>query len=322
MLWDGILGVLVDGVLSTLVDGVACLPGALVYGVAGFCGDWRYRYDERKREEVMRNLYGVLGERLSCRERARVTRDVFRLHYCNMVDMMRLAGKERALASLVEIRGREYLESALAEGQGAIVCGAHFGSFLVIPALLLASGFPVTTVGRLFSSPERLFPLTARALWQKMLERCLVKHSYRPIIQPEPKQRHGAVQMMRVLRNNEVIAMAIDPPPLPDDDQRAVTLEFLGQQARFLTGSTAIAQITHAPLLVVFLHRSADWRHQVLEILPPVAVDAVDGGVEMMFGRCMAMIEAAILREPAHWVYWLRADELARLGLLCSMGER
>ena len=61
------------------------------------------------------------------------------------------------------------------------------------------------------------------------------------------------------------------------------------------------------------MYRSADYRHQVLEISPPVPVD---GETATAFARCVAAIDAAIRRSPAHWFYWLQTDDLVSLGLL------
>jgi lauroyl/myristoyl acyltransferase len=124
--------------------------------------------------------------------------------------------------------------------------------------------------------------------------------------------------MATVLRANEVIAMAIDPPPLAADRPRATPIAFLGRQAMLLPGSVTLARLTGAPLLMFFLRRSADWRHQVLEISPPIPME---GDVVMAFGRCVAAAEAAILRDPAHWIYWSRSDDLVDLGLLPKIDE-
>lgn len=62
-----------------------------------------------------------------------------------------------------------------------------------------------------------------------------------------------------------------------------------------------------------FAYRSADCRHQVLEISPPVPMQ---GETATAFGRCVAAIEAAIRTSPAHWFYWFQTDDLAALGLL------
>ena len=83
---------------------------------------------------------------------------------CTAIDVMRLRYRARPLRRLVEIRGREHLDAALAGGKGAILCSAHFGSFDSCFSLLGASGYPVTTIGRWqhnytagLSSAERRF---------------------------------------------------------------------------------------------------------------------------------------------------------------------
>jgi lauroyl/myristoyl acyltransferase len=42
---------------------------------------------------------------------------------------MLLRCRTQSLRKLVEIRGREHLDAALATGKGAILCSAHFGSY-------------------------------------------------------------------------------------------------------------------------------------------------------------------------------------------------
>jgi len=296
----------------------AFLPAPLAYSLACLRGDWRYKRDSVGRETIMRNLARVLGEQLSPTERACVTRDYFRLRSCETVDVMRLAGKGRALARLVEIRGREHLEAALTQGQGAILSEAHFGSYDASSSLIGISGFPITVIGRSTSIFDPTLPPSVRLFRQRIWERREARHWRRPIIQPHPGQWKTAVQMATILRANEVIAMTIDPPPLTADRPRAVPMRFLGRRAMLLSGSVTLAQLTGAPLLTLFLRRSADWRHQVLEISPPIPMD---GDVVTAFGRCVAAVEAAILRDPAHWIYWSRSDDLVDLGLLPATDE-
>ena len=101
-----------------------------------------------KRTEIARNLRLVLGNELSPAAAQQVTRDWFRLASCEAVDVKRLRYGARPLRRLVEIRGREHLEAALAAGKGAILCTGHFGSHESGFSVLHASGFPVTTIGR------------------------------------------------------------------------------------------------------------------------------------------------------------------------------
>jgi len=96
-----------------IVPLVAFLPAPLAYGVACRRGDWRYRLDTARRRQILFNLEGLFGDELSQVERTRIARDFFRQKSCQAIDGMRLAGKGRALARLVEIRGLEHVEAAL-----------------------------------------------------------------------------------------------------------------------------------------------------------------------------------------------------------------
>ena len=90
-------------------------------------------------------------------------------------------------------------------------------------------------------------------------------------------------------------------------------MPFLGRQARLLPGIVTLARLTGAPVLMIFMHRLADYRHQVLEISPPVPME---GETVTVFGRCVAAMDAAIRTSPAQRVYWANTDDLASLGLL------
>ena len=87
-----------------------------------------FRHQAGKRTEVARNLQVVLGNELTAAAAQQVTREWFRLASCETVDVKRLRGRARSLRRLVEFRGREHLEAALAAGKGAILCTGHFGS--------------------------------------------------------------------------------------------------------------------------------------------------------------------------------------------------
>jgi predicted LPLAT superfamily acyltransferase len=123
---------------------------------------------------------------------------------------------------------------------------------------------------------------------------------------------------MAALRANEVITISIDAPPLDGDQARAVEVPFLGRPVRLLPGAVTLAQVTGAPLLMGFLFRAADYRHQVWEISAPVPLE---GETAAAFERCTAEVSAAIRRSPAHWDFWDSTESLANLGLIGSLPE-
>jgi KDO2-lipid IV(A) lauroyltransferase len=301
-----------------IVPVVAFLPAPLAYGIAVMRGNLRYRLDRSFRAAIRHRVNRVFGNQLSPEQRSRVVRDFFRLRSCEAVDAMRLAGKGRALARLVETRGTEHIEAALAAGKGAILCSAHFGSFNCCFSLLGSRGFPITLLAR-WSYYDRRLPPMRRIFWQ------LKQNQFWPVAQnlrrPNIQRRKGnfgtAVQAAIVLRQNELIGIMLDhsdyaDPIAPTDRAQPIQVNFLGRQASMLPGVITIAQITGAPLLMVFMRRSVDWRHQVLEISPPMPVE---GDTATAFRHCLAVLEALIRSHPAHWKAW-GGENVASLGLL------
>ena len=261
---------------------------------------------------MTRNLRLMLGNELGPAEAQQVARDCYRLASCEAIDVKRLRHKARPLRRLVEIRGREHLEAALAAGKGAILCTGHFGSHGSGFSVLHASGFPVTTIGRWHHKYTPGLSSAERRLWHLYL-RPVRRHRQRPNIEPWPGRPEVAALAAAALRANEVVTIAIDAPPLDSDRARAVQVPFLGRRAGLLPGAVALAQVTGAPLLMGFVYRAADYRHQVLEISAPVPVE---GETATVFGRCAAEMSAAIRRSPAHWEFWAKTGDLAVLGLI------
>ena len=299
---------------AAVAPAAACLPAALGYRIACLRGDWEFRSRPGKRAELIRNL-GLLPEDESGPDAAqRLTRQWFRFASCEAIDVMRLRYRARPLRRLVEIRGREHLEAALAGGKGAILCSAHFGSYDCAFSLLGASGFPVTSIGRWQHNYTAGLSSAERRFWDLVHARRLRRHRHRPNIEPWTGRVAIAAQAAAVLRANEVLTIAIDAPPLEKDLARTVRVPFLGRRARLLPGAVALARLTGAPLLMGFMYRTADYRHQVLEISAPVQCPAEEDAATA-FARCAAEVSAAIRRSPAHWVYWASRGDLDNLGL-------
>ena len=292
---------------------LALLPARLAYRAACWRADWTFRYWPEKRGEVLTNLREVLGEKLSQQEAERLARDIFRIRTCEVIDLMRLRGRARSLRNLVEIRGREHLEAALAGGKGAILCSAHYGSYMAAFSLLHLGRFPVTTIGRWWWNYPPDESSAVRRMWDFVYARRVLRHRQRPNIEPWPGRVQVALQAAAALRGNEVVTICSDAPPLDAERARTIEVPFLGRKASLLPGVVSLAQLTGAPVLMVFARRSADYRHQVLEISPPVPME---GDTATAFGRCVAAMDAAIMAHPADWDFWFEAGDLACLGLV------
>jgi phosphatidylinositol dimannoside acyltransferase len=292
---------------------LARLPAVVGYRIACARGDWLWRQQPDKRAILARNLRQVLGGELTPAAEQAFTREWFRNASCEALDVKRLHGSGRALRRLVEIRGREHLDAALAQGRGAIVCSAHFGSFDSAFSLLGATGLPVTTIGRWQHNYTVGLSASERRFWDRVYARPLRRHRKRPNIEPWTGRFDVAARAAGTVRAGEVLTIAIDAPPIDCDRDRAVEVPLFGRQARLLPGAAAIAQATRAPVLMCFAYRSPNYRHQVLQISAPVPME---GGTTAAFGRCVAAMSAAIAGNPAHWRYWASSADLVTLGLI------
>jgi lauroyl/myristoyl acyltransferase len=207
---------------------LALLPAGLAYRAACWRADWSFRSWPEKRGEVVRNLRRVLGEELSQDEAERLARDVFRIRSCEVVDLMRLRGRGTALGKLVEIRGREHLDAALAGGKGAILCSAHFGSYDCGFSLLHGDESPVTSIGRWWWNYPPDESSLVRRMWDYVFARRVHRHRQRPNIEPWPGRMQVAVQAAAALRANGVLTVCSEAPPLEAELNRTIEVPFLG----------------------------------------------------------------------------------------------
>jgi Kdo2-lipid IVA lauroyltransferase/acyltransferase len=299
---------------SLVVPVSAFLPAPLAYGAACVSGDLRYLRDAAVREQVLRNLKEILGDRLAHKERQRASRDYFRHLGCQLVDELRLRGEAEAIRDLVEIRGLEHVEAALAAGKGALLCTGHVGSFAVGLALLAARGQSVTIVRRGVCGGDEWLKERFGGLFDMSR-----RYAMRPAINPLQDQFAVAAKVAKLLRKNELVATFLDAVPTEADLPRTVTVEFLGRQAQLLAGSVSIAQRTGSPVLVGLMRRSPDWRHQIFEISAPIAVE---GDTTQVLRRCLAPIEQAVYGCPSLWFNWPITEDLATMNLVTLSGKQ
>lgn len=274
---------------------LARLPSPLAYGMALAYGDLWYRLSSTKGRTAA-CVDRLFGERFSAETRATIVKNHYRIRSCELVDMIRLRGDGRRLLSLLEVRGLENLRNALEGGKGAVVCSAHFTrkeitAFSVIGAL----GFPIAIIARWSTKSDfRQF------------------HFSRPNIERKPGNLSIAVQATMALHSNELVGVMIDHVIRRGDSSKGMTFDFLDRKALLAPGASTIAQLSGSPLMVASIYRARDWRHQVLEISPPVAIE---GNPVEAFQKCLNIVETTVRQNPAQWKR-LSPTVLTAMGLL------
>ncbi|HUY61540.1 MAG TPA: hypothetical protein VMW49_06650 [Candidatus Dormibacteraeota bacterium] len=269
--------------LAELVAGH--VPTPVRYGLADL-GGWAAYHLLSDRAAVTRaNFRPVLGPGRPPQAVDRVARRAFQNYGRTVVDFLTL---DRLVADLQRrgpVAGAEHLETALAEGHGAILVSAHFGNWDLGAASAALTGHPVHTLADPFGPPavdERV---------RRARERLGVH-----VLDPGTA---GVRAALRVLRRNEILALAADLDP----GTGGVLVPFFGRLAVIPAGPAALALRTGAPIVAGYIWRDRDGRYQGA-VEPPVRPDpTADRAVETerLTAAMIASFERAIRRAPAQW---------------------
>jgi KDO2-lipid IV(A) lauroyltransferase len=183
------------------------------------------------------------------------------------------------------IRGREHLEAARAAGRGAILLTGHFGNFELMGARL-ARLHPVDFVVKPLGNPRM------EVVVDDLRHRAGVG-----VI----KLGAGVRQVFEALRANRWVAMVGDQ----DARRHGVFVPFFGRPTSTAVGPAAIAIRTGAPIIMGFVTRRPDGRHE-LDLMAPLPSPslATADPVRELTARHTAELEIWIRRHPAMW-FWL-----------------
>lgn len=180
------------------------------------------------------------------------------------------------------LKGREYLDAALAEGKGVILLGAHF-STLDLGGLLFSDYYPVDAMYRRHNNPY--------------LEQVITRNRLRYFGQAFERSNIRAV--VRALRKNHIVWYA------PDQDfgrSQSVYAPFFGVPAATLTATSRMVKLNGSPILMLAQHRLPDDSGYELELFPPLP-SFPSGDEAADAARVNAEIERAIRKDPTQYMW-------------------
>ena len=247
-------------------------------------GDTAHRLGLRRRV-VEENLAGVVPP-WSETERRGIARDHYRELGRVALEYPRLAKLVRAVpGEVLCVRGFEHIEKARQRGRGAIVLTGHYGNFELAGASL-GQAHPLDFVTRPLSNPN--------------VEAWIAEQRAAAGI-GNISADTGVRQVYESLRRNRLVAMVADQ----DARRHGIFVSFMGRPASTAVGPARIALATGAPVIMGFIHRGPDGRHELdiepaLEIPEPEAPDAVARLTALHTER----LERQVRRRPEHW-FWL-----------------
>lgn len=210
----------------------------------------------------------------------RTARGVFRTSALNYLDFLRgpRLGDDELLAGWT-IENQEAFDTAIAQGRGLIVIGAHFGNFELAASRLGAMGqrliIPVEHM-----RPERLFRLF----------RAMREHHGLHVVPAD--SREALRELLDALRRGEVVMFLADRYMLG----ASVDVPFFGVTARFASAPIALALRSGAPVLSAYSWREGPGRWRGLFV--PLTLTDV-GGSEGAREAAHADVAGGGVRAPA-----------------------
>jgi predicted LPLAT superfamily acyltransferase len=193
----------------------------------------------------------------------------------------------------VLIHGREHVEECIERGMGAILVGAHLGSFDVLRVIARDAGIRVNVV--MFTANAARINDALRVLDPG----CDVR-----VIRADPTSIWSAFEIRRCIRRGEFVAMLGDRP-YPDRRGRVVHASFLGHRAPFPEAPFLLPIVLRTPTILTLALKTGRRRYEVF-------LEGLAGGeavarrdrakvVQQCVDAFAARLEHHCLRAPLQW---------------------
>lgn len=283
--------------LRALVGVLRILPVDAGYLLGWIVGNVAHCILPKRRRIAIDNLGKVYGDRLTPRRKRRLARRAL-VHFIqdSVVLMSGYGLPDEKLHRLVELQGFETLQSAMAEGRGALLVSGHLSNFPLAVVRLARAGVPVAVLTRKMSSAPagRVVDDMCSDAGVTMINR-----------------ERGAIGTSRWLKQGRVLWL-----PLDQNARHGVLVDFFGRPATAFPGSVRLARAFGAPILPAFVRR-ASRRKYVLEIEDPIQLPRgkpTDAELAADLQRLTGILEERILSAPEHWLWahrrWRSAEEM------------
>ncbi len=193
---------------------------------------------------------------------------------------------DKRLFNMCRIRGREYVDDALAMGRGAILATAHFGNWEAARILPMA-GIPLSAIAK--TQRNTLFDNYTN----KIRKSCGLK-----VI----NMSRGLRDIVHQLGEGRLVAILMDQ----NAGKAGLMMDFLGYQASHWKGVAKLSLRYKVPIVPGFARRDEDGT-LVFEFYPPILHEDLPDDEENYYTvlqEVNRIIEAQILKYPEQW-FWV-----------------
>jgi KDO2-lipid IV(A) lauroyltransferase len=189
----------------------------------------------------------------------------------------------------VKIEGMETVDASFARGKGTIILAAHFGNWELTGLVFRIKDYPGQTIGKkiYFHKYDK---------WLNSLRRA---QDINVIYRDESPRK-----MLKVLKENKILGIVADQDV---DSVDGVFVKFFGMDAYTPIGPVALAKVTGASIIPVFVVREGS-KHRFVVEKPVELIDTENKDADMIANtqRWSDVVESYIRRYPEQWVWMHR----------------
>ncbi|MBU1639508.1 MAG: lysophospholipid acyltransferase family protein [Proteobacteria bacterium] len=208
-----------------------------------------YRFWGRMRRALVKNTAVILDLPEDHPQVKKTVRRLFANYgwYLRDYVLIHRLTKENYQDTVAEEIGTQYIEEAMAQGNGAILITPHLGNWELGGVTFALRGCPI-------------YALTLKDQEEEVQDyRDTVRGSLGiKTIHIDPEDNGTIIKMARLLKDNKVIAMLGDR----FEGGKKSEVSFFGKKVYFPSGVMALAQATGAPVIPVFIIRRPDGRYR------------------------------------------------------------
>jgi KDO2-lipid IV(A) lauroyltransferase len=249
-------------------------------------GGWAMNFDRPNRPIALKNLEIAFPD-MTPAARLNILRKMYRSWGRVLAEWTHLPELSRAnVENVATYEGKENWDEAerRSNGRGLFVLTAHFGNFELMQIAQSIYGYRLAIVHRALRNPL----IDAAICTQR------VRYGNHII-----ERKAGGREMMRMLRQNWMIAIALDL-----DVRKGVFVDFFGLPASTSDGIARLSIATGAPVMPVFMVRQGDSIHHHIKIMPafyPEKRRDREAAALEYTQLYSDVLETAIREHPDHW---------------------
>lgn len=224
-------------------------------------------------------------------ERRRVARRMFQHLACSAMEITSIEGYNARLPEYLRMADPALLHAAVAKGKGVVFVTGHLGNWELMARLVARVGAPVSAVAKR-GGDARLMGL---------IEQWRAEGGVTTLWREDPSTARA---LLRVFKQGHVLGILVDQ----DTKVQGVWVPFFGRLAYTPRAPADLALRSGAPILVGTSHRPSERPgdglvFEVTEVPYDPAPPDREAEVLRITAACQAVLEDAIRRHPADWVW-------------------